>query len=278
VGGSTRVPLVKESVKNFFGRAVHDELNPDEVVALGAAVQADILAGNNTGMLLLDVTPLSLGIETMGGLMDVLIPRNSKIPNKAGRQYTTQKDGQGSMRISVFQGERDLVQDNRKLAGFELTGIPGMPAGLPKVEVTFLIDADGILKVSATELRSGVAQSIDVKPQYGLTDEEVEKMLLDSLTHAKDDIKTRALVEATTEAQQMLDTTEKFLRKHRSLLTDDEVALTTTHMQQLLDAINAKDKDRIHNETEILNDVSRPYAERVMDAALKDAMKGKKVI
>ena len=132
--------------------------------------------------------------------------------------------------------------------------------------------------MSATELRSGVAQSIDVKPQYGLTDEEVEKMLLDSLTHAKDDIKTRALVEATTEAQQMLDTTEKFLKKHRDFLSDDEVALTNSHMQQLRDAISAQDKDRIHNETEILNDVSRPYAERVMDAALKDAMKGKKVI
>lgn len=246
VGGSTRVPLVNESVRKFFGREVFDSLNPDEVVALGAAVQADILAGNNTEMLLLDVTPLSLGIETMGGLMDVLIPRNSKIPNKAGRQYTTHKDGQSGMRISVFQGERDLVQDNRKLAEFNLTGIPGMPAGLPKVEVTFLIDADGILKVSATELRSGVAQSIDVKPQYGLTDEEVENMLLDSLTHAKDDIKVRALVEATTEAQQMLDTTEKFLVKHREFLSDDEMAITNEHMQKLRDAITAKDKDLIH--------------------------------
>jgi molecular chaperone HscA len=278
VGGSTRVPLVKESVKNFFGREVYDRLNPDEVVALGAAVQADILAGNNTEMLLLDVTPLSLGIETMGGLMDVLIPRNSKIPNKAGRQYTTQKDGQASMRISVFQGERDLVQDNRKLAEFNLTGIPGMPAGLPKVEVTFLIDADGILKVSATELRSGVAQSIDVKPQYGLTDEEVENMLLDSLTHAKDDIKTRALVEAITEAQQMLDVTEKFINKHEGELILDEIEVTKTRMQFLREAIEAKDKDRIHKETELLNDISRPFAERVMDAALKDAMKGKKVI
>ncbi|MCW3121822.1 MAG: chaperone protein DnaK [Flavipsychrobacter sp.] len=278
VGGSTRVPLVKESVKRFFGREVHDELNPDEVVALGAAVQADILAGNNTEMLLLDVTPLSLGIETMGGLMDVLIPRNSKIPNKAGRQYTTQKDGQGGMRISVFQGERDLVQDNRKLAEFNLTGIPGMPAGMAKVEVTFLIDADGILKVSATELRSGVAQSIDVKPQYGLTDEEVEKMLLDSLTNAKDDIKTRALVEATTEAQQMINTTEKFLTKYRKAITEEELILTNTHLQKLHDAISAKDKDKIQHATESLNDVSRPYAERVMEGALKDAMKGKKVI
>ena len=278
VGGSTRVPLVKESITQFFGKEVFDQLNPDEVVALGAAVQADILSGKNTDMLLLDVTPLSLGIETMGGLMDVLIPRNSKIPNKAGRQYTTQKDGQSGMRISVFQGERDLVQDNRKLAEFNLTNIPGMPAGLPKVEVTFLIDADGILKVSATELRSGVAQSIDVKPQYGLTDEQVEKMLLDSITHAKDDTKTRAVVEAATEAQQMLDTTERFMEKHRELLQEDELNITLAQMQKLREAINAQDKDLIQKETEHLNDISRPYAERVMDAALKDAMKGKKII
>ncbi len=278
VGGSTRVPLVKEQVSAFFGRELYDELNPDEVVALGAAVQADILAGNNTEMLLLDVTPLSLGIETMGGLMDVLIPRNSKIPNKASRQYTTQKDGQSGMRISVFQGERDLVQDNRKLAEFNLTGIPGMPAGLPKIEVTFLIDADGILKVSAIEMRSGVAQSIDVKPQYGLTDEEVEKMLLDSLTNAKEDIQVRALVEATTEAQQMLETTHKFLVKHATLLDEDEIIVTEDHMKALQEAIDAKDKDRIQRETEKLNDISRPYAERVMDAALKDAMRGKKIV
>lgn len=278
VGGSTRVPLVKDSVSSFFGKKVYDELNPDEVVALGAAVQADILAGNNTEMLLLDVTPLSLGIETMGGLMDVLIPRNSKIPGKAGRQYTTQKDGQSGMRISVFQGERDLVKDNRKLAEFNLTNIPGMPAGLPKVEVTFLIDADGILKVSAMELRSGVSQSIEVKPQYGLTDEQVEQMLLDSLTHAKEDIGVRALVEATTEAQQMLDTTEKFLVKYRESLTEDEVKTTQAQMQALRDAIDAKDKDKVHHETERLNEVSRPYAERVMEGALKDAMKGKKIV
>ncbi|OSZ82017.1 Fe-S protein assembly chaperone HscA [Chitinophagaceae bacterium IBVUCB1] len=278
VGGSTRVPLVKESVSKFFGKEVFDNLNPDEVVALGAAVQADILAGNNTDMLLLDITPLSLGIETMGGLMDVLIPRNSKIPVRAGRQYTTQKDGQSGMRISVYQGERDLVKDNRKLAEFNLTGIPAMPAGLPKVEVGFLIDADGILKVSAKELRSGVETSVEVKPQYGLTDEQVENMLMDSLTHAKEDIQTRALVEATTEAEQMLDTTEKFITKHRELLADEEITLTQQHMQQLRDAIAAKDKDRVQKETEQLNDVSRPFAERVMDAALKDAMKGKKIV
>lgn len=278
VGGSTRVPLVKESVKNFFGKEVYDKLNPDEVVALGAAVQADILAGKNTDMLLLDVTPLSLGIETMGGLMDVLIPRNSKIPNKAGRQYTTQKDGQSGMRISVYQGERDLVKDNRKLAEFNLSGIPAMPAGLPKVEVNFLIDADGILRVSATELRSGIAQIIEVKPQYGLTDEEVEKMLLDSLTHAKEDISTRALVEATTEAEQMLETTEKFMGKYADALTDEEVETTRAQMANLRAAIAAADKDQVQHHTELLNEVSRPYAERVMEGALKDAMKGKKVI
>ena len=196
VGGSTRVPLVKQSVRQFFEKDVNDTVDPDEVVALGAAIQADILAGNNKDFLLLDITPLSLGIETRGGLMDVLIPRNSKIPSSASRQYTTQVAGQSGMKIAVYQGERDLVNDNRKLAEFNLTSIPGMPAGLPKVEVTFLINADGILVVKAKELRSGVQQSIEVQPQYGLTDEAVEKMLLESITHAKDDIATRALLEA----------------------------------------------------------------------------------
>ncbi len=176
VGGSTRVPLVKNSVSEFFGKPVNDSLNPDEVVSLGAAIQADVLAGNNKDILLLDITPLSLGIETAGGLMDVLIPRNSKIPSKAARQYTTQVDGQSSMRISVYQGERDLVNDNRKLAEFNLKGIPAMPAGLAKIEISFTINADGILNVTAKELRSQVEQSIEIKPQYGITDAEVEKI------------------------------------------------------------------------------------------------------
>jgi len=224
--------------------------------------------------LLLDITRLSLGIETMGGLMDVLIPRNSKIPTKVGMQYTTQKDGQNGMRISVFQGERDLVKHNRKLAEFNLTGIPGMPAGLPKVEVSFLINADGILQVKAKELRSGVEQSIDVQPQYGLTDSEVERMLLESITHAKDDIATRALVEARTEGQQMLETTERFLTKHASFLTAEELTETAHAMQNLQLALTMEDKNLIQEKIEALNDISRPYAERVMDEAVSQKMKG----
>lgn len=277
VGGSTRVPLVKQMVSNFFGKPVHDEVNPDEVVALGAAIQADILAGNNKEFLLLDITPLSMGIETMGGLMDVLIPRNSKIPTKVGRQYTTHKDGQSGMRISVFQGERDLVADNRKLAEFNLSGIPAMPAGLPKVEVTFLINADGILVVKAKELRSGIEQSIEVKPQYGLSDVDVEKMLLDSITHAKDDIAKRALVEAKTEGEQILMTTEKFLAKNATSLSQTELIATAEAMQALQLALTMDDKDLIHRKVEELNDISRPYAERIMDEAVSGAMKGKMI-
>ncbi len=277
VGGSTRVPLVKKEVEALFKRPLHDTLNPDEVVALGAAVQADILAGNNKDFLLLDITPLSLGIETMGGLMDVLIPRNSKIPSKAGRQYTTQKDSQGSMRISVYQGERDLVKDNRKLAEFNLTGIPGMPAGLPKVEVSFLVNADGILVVKAKELRSGVEQSIEVKPQYGLTDDEVEKMLFDSITHAKDDMQVRALVEAQTEARTLLDITSNFMDKNRSFLTEQEIADTSNAMTELNGLLATGNKDQIHHAIEKLNDISRPYAERLMDKAIGVALKGKTI-
>lgn len=278
VGGSTRVPLVKSSVSDFFGRKVHDLLDPDEVVALGAAVQADILAGNNKDFLLLDITPLSLGIETMGGLMDVLMPRNSKIPSKAGRQYTTQKDGQGSMRISVYQGERDLVQDNRKLAEFNLSGIPGMPAGLPKVEVSFLVNADGILVVTAKELRSGVQQSIEVKPQYGLTDTDVEKMLLDSITHAKEDMQVRALTEARTEATQIIDVTRQFIENNQTFLTPQELNDTNAAIIHLQNLMPAGNKDEIHLAIEKLNEISRPYAEQVMDKAISTAMKGKNIM
>ena len=277
VGGSTRVPLIKKTVSDFFGRAVNDSVNPDEVVALGAAIQADVLAGNNKDILLLDITPLSLGIETAGSLMDVIIPRNSKIPSSAAREYTTQADAQSGMRISVYQGERDIVTDNRLLAAFDLKGIPAMPAGLAKVRVSFVINADGILTVKATELRSGAEQSIEVKPQLGIDDATVEKMLQDSMANAENDIAARALAEAATEGEQLLKTTERFLQKNVSLLTATELSHTAAAMQALQLAITINDKDIIHKKTEELNDISRPYAERVMDEAVSHAMKGKSI-
>ncbi|MBZ5859153.1 Fe-S protein assembly chaperone HscA [Flavihumibacter profundi] len=277
VGGSTRVNLVKQEVSRFFGKPVHAELDPDEVVALGAAVQADILAGNNKDFLLLDITPLSLGVETMGGLMDVLIPRNSKIPTRVARQYTTQKDGQSGIKIAVYQGERDLVKDNRKLASFDLTGIPAMPAGLPKVELSFMINADGILVVKAKELRSGVEQVIQVKPQYGLTDEEVETMLMDSILHAKEDIATRALVEAQTEARQLIDSTATFVEKNKIHLTADEMTNTADAIEKLSALVESGTKDQIQAQIELLNELSKPYAERLMDLAIQRAISGKNI-
>ncbi|WP_293300676.1 Fe-S protein assembly chaperone HscA [Pedobacter sp. UBA4863] len=277
VGGSTRTPYVKKTVSDFFGKTPQDNINPDEVVALGAAVQADILAGNRSDILLLDVTPLSLGIETMGGLMDVIIARNSKVPTKAGRQYTTSVDGQVNMKISVYQGERDLVKENRKLAEFDLKGIPAMPAGLPKVDINFLLNADGILTVQAIELRSGVKQEIEVKPSYGLSDDTVEKMLIDSITNAKSDVEQRMLIEARSEGEQLVYTAERFIEKHKELLTALEVAETQRYIDSLKEALGSGDKDNILKKTDELNEFTRPFAERVMDTAIGQAMKGKKI-
>jgi molecular chaperone HscA len=277
VGGSTRIPYIKKMVSEYFKQKVNDTVNPDEVVALGAAIQADILAGNTKNMLLLDVTPLSLGLETMGGLMDVLLPRNSKIPTKAARQYTTHKDGQSGIRISVFQGERDMVVDNRKLAEFNLSGIPSMPAGLAKVEVSFVINADGILMVKAKELRSGVEQNIEVKSQLDLTDNTVENMLLDAMKNAESDISLRALVEAQTEGEQLLIITENFIKKNINKLQASEILSTSSAMQDLQLALTLKDKNLIQNKIEALNNISRPYAERIMDNAINTNLQGKSI-
>ncbi|RPD49945.1 Fe-S protein assembly chaperone HscA [Hymenobacter sediminis] len=277
VGGSTRVPLVYEAVSEFFQQPANNSLNPDEVVALGAAIQADILGGNRRDVLLLDVTPLTLGIETLGGLMDPIIPRNSKIPTKAGRQYTTSVDGQVNLKISVYQGERDLVKENRKLAEFDLRGIPAMPAGLPKVDVNFILNADGILKVEAIELRSNTRQAVEIKPQYGLTDDQVEQMLMDSLTHAREDVAARMVIEARTVAEQMLYQVERFVAKNGQHLTEEEISQTTAGVEQLKTALTTQDKDTILKAVDELEELTRPFAERVMNISISQAMAGKKI-
>lgn len=277
VGGSTRVPLVKEKVGAFFKKPVFDNIDPDEVVALGAAIQADVLAGNQKDVLLLDITPLSLGIETVGGLMDTIIPRNSKVPVKASRQYTTSVDGQKNLKIAVYQGERDLVENNRKLGEFILQGIPPMPAGLPKIEVQFIINADGILKVRAKELRSGLEQAIDIKPTYGISEEEMAKMLLDSIQNAQTDMGARAILEARNEANHIVLSTEKFIEQNKQVLSESELGNILDLQAKLKETVSGNDKDQINTAIQVLNDYTAPIAHRVMDIVIRDAMRGQKV-
>jgi Fe-S protein assembly chaperone HscA len=276
VGGATRMPLVRRRVEELFGRAPHSRLNPDEVVALGAAVQAQILAGGITDMLLLDVTPLSLGIETLGGIVSVLIPRNTTIPTLAKEYFTTSVDGQTTIDMHVLQGERELAKDNRALARFDLAGVDPMPAGMPKIEVTFLIDANGILQVQAREQRTGKAASIEVRPTYGLSEDQVEQMVEDSFTHAEADVEARLLIETRTEADTVINHVERALRQAGRLASDDERASIETALAALRAARPGTDRDEIRERTIALNQATAPLADRMMEAAIKDAVTSKR--
>jgi molecular chaperone DnaK len=283
VGGSTRIPMVHRKVEELFGRKPHSELNPDEVVALGAAVQADILITGNREMLLLDVTPLSLGIETMGGVTSKIIMRNSTIPATGSEMFTTAVDNQTAVDIHVLQGERELVADNRSLARFKLRGIPPMPAGLPRVRVQFQIDANGILSVTASELRTEIEQTVEVKPSYGLTDEQVEQMLLDSFENAEADFAARLVIEARNEAENVIHATEKSLRApdidqiEKEELARGERKKIESVLAGLKMVLNSSDRETIQKWTQALNDATRHLAEVMMNRSVQAALSGKNV-
>jgi len=272
VGGSTRVPLVRRRVQELFGKTPHSQLNPDEVVALGAAVQAQILAGAITDMLLLDVTPLSLGIETLGGIVSVLIPRNTTIPTMAKEYFTTSVDGQTAVDMHVLQGERELAKDNRSLARFDLSGVDPMPAGMPKIEVTFLIDANGILQAQAKELRTGKAASIEVKPTYGLSEGQVAQMVEDSFTYAEEDVNARLLIETRTEAETVLNHVRRAVKQADHLIEPAERRAIDQAIEALRAVESGTDRDAIRERTLELNKVTERLAEAMMDAALKGAV------
>ena len=283
VGGSTRIPLVHRLVGELFGRTPHSELNPDEVVALGAAVQADILITGNRDMLLLDVTPLSLGIETMGGVTSKIIMRNSTIPATGSEMFTTFVDNQTAVDIHVLQGEREMVDDNRSLARFKLRGIPAMPAGMPRVQVQFQIDANGILSVTARELRTDLEQTIEVKPSYGLTDDEVERMLLDSFEHAEADFAARLLIDARNEAETVVRATEKSLRAPefaeiaRTELARGERERIEGALAELKGALGSTDRELIQQKMQTLNEATQHLAELMMNRSVKAALTGRSV-
>lgn len=278
VGGSTRIPLVRSAVETLFKAKPHTELNPDEVVALGAAVQAGILAGGVTNALLLDVTPLSLGIETMGGLMNPLIHRNSTIPASATETFTTGVDGQTNVLIHVLQGERDLVKDCRSLARFDLKGISPAPAGFAKIEVRFLIDANGILNVTARDVRSGKQHSVEVKPSYGLTDDQVEAMIEESVAHADEDVQERQVREARVEADRVLGAVEKSKRDDAFFeLPENEQSAINRAQNELLMVYHSADHHLIRDKIAQLDQVTHQLAENIMNNAVRGALKGTKV-
>ncbi len=279
VGGATRMPQVLHAVEEFFGQTPLTNLDPDKVVALGAAIQANLLAGNRGGdeWLLLDVIPLSLGIETMGGLAEKIIPRNSTIPTARAQEFTTFKDGQTAMSIHVVQGERELVSDCRSLAKFELRGIPPMVAGAARIRVTFQVDADGLLNVSAREMSSGIEAAITVKPSYGLSDAEITRMLQDSTQHAQDDMLARALREQQTEAQQLLEAVQHALELDGDLLDQAERAQIEERMGALRDTLRLADHLTIKRAVTALNDATVGFAQRRMDKSVAHVLAGKNI-
>ncbi|TCK05594.1 Fe-S protein assembly chaperone HscA [Marinobacterium mangrovicola] len=279
VGGSTRVPLVRAKVGELFGREPHIDIDPDRVVAVGAALQADVLAGNkpDSDMLLLDVIPLSLGLETMGGLVEKVIHRNTAIPVARGQEFTTYQDGQTAMAIHVVQGERELVSDCRSLARFVLRGIPPMAAGAAKIRVTFQVDADGLLSVSAQELSTGVESSIQVKPSYGLTDDEITGMLQDSFSHAAEDLTARALREQQVEAERLASAVEAAIVQDGELLDSDELAALKAGVAELRKTAGGRDSAAIEAGVKTLAKLSDDFAARRMDKGIQSALKGHRI-